>query len=336
MIDINGMIHDHMSEDDVEARIRTCRVRPTHKARRGAGNWHELGTIPQFRRIFKEVNPHIFEPLTAIEVEAKKEEEEQASSLFLRRMGKLAASLLVIYILIGFGMQYSQRRLLEDDLRVILTDSQTKVTTLRNRVRFAIKQRGLSVPEANIHIIADPPNKHVSIRIDYDRTLLGIALHYQANREASSFNLPIEQLAQAADGDLELIGNSKEDVNRYRQEQAVKSASEKLKSYQGDPDTLKEREALSLELHECEEGMMLFDIVSADESGRLSYPKSIRVRDKEYNKEALQFRINQLKTKLADLDQTLAEQRARRLEAESRTGRSADKDATEANKEADK
>ena len=124
---------------------------------------------------------------------------------------------------------------IEDDLRVILTDSQTKVTTLRNRVRFAIKQRGLSVPEANIHIIADPPNKHVSIRIDYDRTLLGIALHYQANREASSFNLPIEQLAQAADGDLELIGNSKEDVNRYRQEQAVKSASEKLKSYQGDP-----------------------------------------------------------------------------------------------------
>jgi serine/threonine protein kinase len=321
VIDINGLLYENLSDEDVEAWIRAGRVRITYRVRKGAGNWYEIGTIPQFRRIFKEINPNIFEPLQEIETEAKIEEEKKAGNIFLVRMVKLMAACFVIYVVVTFGIQYSQRRLLEDDLRVLLSDSKTTVTTLRVRVKTALKLRDINVPDSNLHIIADPPNKRVSIRVDYTRTLLGIPLQYQAKRESLNFTLPLEQLAQVPDGDIELVGISREDINRYRQEQAVKRAAEKLAAYQGEPETLKERDDVSQELRESEESMKLFEITSADEEGRKSYSKSIKFRGKDYSREEMKNHIDELKSKLIDAERRLVEERARKLEVETKEGK---------------
>jgi eukaryotic-like serine/threonine-protein kinase len=314
-IDMNGFIHEHMSEKDVEAWIRSSRVRITHKVRKGSSNWYDIGTIPQFRRIFKEINPHIFEPLTAMD-ETEKEEEKRAGNLFFIRLLKLVAVCFSLYVIISFGMQYSQRLLLEDDLRVIMNDSKTTVTTLRIRVRTALKLRDLNVPDSGIHITANPPNRHVSIRVDYSRTLIGIPLHYQAKHESTNFDLPLEQLVQLPDQDIELVGISREDINRYRQEQAMKRAAERLAGYLGEPETVKERKEVGQELQEFEESLRLFEITSADEEGRKSYSKLVKIRGKEYTKEEMKTHVEELKARLLDLDRLLVEQRVKKLETE--------------------
>lgn len=311
-IDVSGFIYENQTSEDVEAMIRAGRIRHTHKARLGNASWQDVGAIPEFRQIIEQINPYAFQPLTAMEEQAKKEESEQATRVFIKRMAEFSLAVLVIYITVTFTMQYSQRRLLEDDLRVVLGDSNITVKTLRSRVNTAIEQRGLRIPKEDIHITVDPPNRQVVVRIDYQRTLLAVPLHYQAKRGIGNFNLPIEELASLAEGELDIIGLVPGEIEKYRREQATKEAAKKLATYQGEPATLKERDQVKKEIAQFESALQLFNVTSVDDKGNQSYSKSIKINGQEYDKEQSQARLSELKTKLLDLENTIEQQRAKK------------------------
>lgn len=311
-IDTNGFIYENQSPEEVEAMIRAGRIRHTHKARLGNSPWQEVGTVPEFRKIIEQIFPHAFQPLTPMEEAAKKEESEQASRVFIKRMVELCVAVLVIYIIVTFTMQYSQRRLLEDDLRVALGDTNTTVKTLRERTRIAIEQRGLKIPQENVHITVDPPNRQVVVRVDYQRTILGIPLHYQAKRGIGNFNLPIDELASLPEGELDIIGLAPGEIERYRREQAAKKAADKLATYEGEQTTIKERSEVRKEIGQFEAALQLLNVTSVDNNGNQSYNKSIKINEQEYNKEQVQNHLFELKTKLTDLENTLYQQRVKK------------------------
>lgn len=311
-IDINGFIYENQSSEEVEAMIRAGRIRHTHKARLGNAPWQDVGSVPEFRQVIEQINPHAFQPLTAMEEQARKEESEQATRIFVRRMVELCAAVLVIYVIVNFTMQYSQRRLLEDDLRVVLGDSNINVKTLRSRINAAIEQRGLKIPKESVHITVNPPGLQVTVRVDYQRTILAIPLHYQAKRGIGNFKLPIEELAELPEGELDIVGLAPGEIEKYRREQATKKAAEKLAIYQGEPATLKERDIIKKEIGQFESALQLFNVTSVDDKGNQSYSKSIKINGQEYNKEQTQNRISELKTKLSDLDNTIDLQRAKK------------------------
>ncbi|MEW6735301.1 MAG: protein kinase [Acidobacteriota bacterium] len=315
MIDINGLIHDNMMAEDVEAWIRSGRLRTTYKARKGGGHWYELGNIPQFRRVFEEINPNTFVPLSAMQYEAKKKEEEHSSHIFLQRMLKLGIGVFILYLAVSLGMQFGQRYLLEDNLRVILENKPT-ILALRDRVRVAIRQRNLIVSEKDIHISVDPPKGHIAIRIDYQRTLLRIPLHYQARYEKGGFELPIQQLAKVPDGDIEIVGDSVNEIIRYRQEQIAKLAAASVDTYEGEPDTVARRDQLLSQIEECEEALTNFEMLLKSNKGEEFSPTMIRVRGQEYTKEELKNHTEELKKQLEDVKKLLKEEYNRKIEAE--------------------
>ena len=308
-IDVNGFIYENQTAADIEAMIRVGRLRHTHRARQGKNSWQDIGSISSFRQIIEEISPHIFQPLEQIQVDEKRSEEQQAGQRFLRRFIELCVATLLIYIIVNFTMQYSQRRLLEDELRVVLGDSSISIKTLRKRINFAIEQRGLEVPKEDIHITVDPPQQQVIIRVDYKRTILGIPLSYQAKRGTGGFKLPISELIEVPEGELDIIGLPAGELDRYRREQALKKASEKLATYEGEKETLAERSKVLKELEQFQAAVPLFDVTSIDDKGNQIYSKSIKINEQEYDKEQVQNQINQLKTKLTDLENTLDQQR---------------------------
>ncbi len=325
-IDVNGIIYENQTPEEVEALIRAGRIRHTHKARLGNAPWQDIGTVPEFRQIIEQINPNAFEPLTAMQEQAKKEENEHASRVFVKRMVEFSIAVLIIYIVVTFTMQYSQRRLLEDDLRVALGDSNTTVKTLRSRTQIAVEQRGLQIPKENIHITVDPPNHQVIVRIDYQRTILGIPLHYQAKRGIGNFSLPINELASLPEGELDIIGLAPGEIEHYRREQATKKAAEKLASYEGESATIKERNEIRKEIGQFESALQLFNVTSVDDKGNQSYSKYIKINEQEYNKEQAENNLSQLKTKLTDLENTLYQQRAnKKIELESQIEKSSSK-----------
>lgn len=311
-IDINGFIYENQSSEEVEAMIRAGRIRHTHKARLGNAPWQDVGSVPEFRQVIEQINPHAFRPLTAMEEQARKEESEHATRIFIRRMVELCAAVLVIYVIVNFTMQYSQRRLLEDDLRVVLGDSNIGVKTLRSRINNAIEQRGLKIPRESVHITVNPPGLQVTVRVDYQRTILAIPLHYQAKRGIGNFKLPIDELAELPEGELDIIGLAPGEIEKYRREQATKKAAEKLATYQGESATIKERDLVKKEIGQFESALQLFNVTSVDDKGNQSYSKSIKINGQEYNKEQTQNRISELKTKLSDLENTIELQRAKK------------------------
>ncbi|MBK7992226.1 MAG: hypothetical protein IPK14_02085 [Blastocatellia bacterium] len=308
-IDINGFIYENQTAADIEAMIRVGRLRHTHRARQGKNSWQDIGSISNFRQIIEEINPNVFQPLEQIQVDEKRSEEQQAGQRFLRRFIELCVATLLIYIIVNFTMQYSQRRLLEDDLRIVLGDSNITIKTLRKRINSAIEQRGLEVPKEDIHITVDPPQQQVIIRVDYKRTILGIPLSYQAKRGTGGFKLPIAELTEVPEGELDIIGLPAGELDRYRREQALKKASEKLATYEGEKETLTERSKVLKELEQFQAAVPLFDVTSIDDKGNQIYSKSIKINEQEYDKEQIQSQINQLKTKLTDLENTLEQQR---------------------------
>lgn len=308
-IDINGMIYDNMSENDVEAWIRAGRVRHTHRVRQGKGSWLDIAKVPAFRRIIEQINPHVFQPLSAMEFESKKDEQEHAGRNFFKNFAKLGAVIFVLYIVIGFTMQYSQRRLLEDDLRVILADTKTTINTLRGRVDTALQQRSLSVPKENVYITVNPNTRNVTVRIDYKRTLLGIPFSYQVKRQIGNFNLTLDELARLPDGEVDIAGLQPGEIDAYRRKAMAKQISDKMSNYQGEPETLKEQETIKTELQEFERSLSFFDVTSMDEAGKLVYPKSVKIRDKEFTKDEVKARVEELKVRLGDVEHILREQR---------------------------
>jgi serine/threonine protein kinase len=311
-VDMNGFIYENQSSEEVEAMIRAGRLRQTHRVRQGDSPWQDLGTVPEFRQIIEQINPYAFQPLTEMETVAQKEEQEQANRIFFRRFIELALVTLVIYIIVNFTMQYSQRRLLEDDLRLVLSDPQTTVKTLRSRINTAIKQRGLTIPQENVHITVDPPNHQVVVRIDYKRTILAIPLNYQAKRGIGNFNLPIEALAELSEGELDIVGLPSGEIERYKRDQAAKKAAEKLASYEGELATIKERDSVKKELGQFEAALQALNVSSIDSNGNPIYSKSSKINGQEYTKEQVQTRIIELKTSLANLENILYQQRLKK------------------------
>ncbi|MEW6733736.1 MAG: ribosomal protein L7/L12 [Acidobacteriota bacterium] len=224
-IEINGMFHENMADDAVEAWIRAGRIRKTHKARKGSGQWYDIGNIPQFRRIYDEIAPPSFGPTGTHSGPLPQIEMVPVSTKKLRRIASLGAALFVFYILISLGLHYTQRKLLQQDLHVILYDSRTTIVSLREHVRAALKRRDLVVPDEDIKISVNYPVKTVEVRVNYARTLLFLSLNYQAQEEKRNFNLPLELLAKVPDGQLELIGISQDKIAKARQELAAREAA---------------------------------------------------------------------------------------------------------------
>lgn len=314
-IDINGTLYENMTEEDVEAWIRSSRLRVTYKARKGNGIWRELGAIPQFRKVFQEVSPHIFEPVVALDPE---ETRGSGSRNFLTQMVKLAGVVLALYVIVGFAMQYWQRKLLVDELEIVLKSPKTSIYTLPTLVRNSIKNRDLDVPDENIHIIANPPEKKVTVRVDYSRSILAIPLRYQALAEHTGMELTIDDLARVAEGRVEIVGISPSEVSKYKQKQLEMQAAARLAGYRGEPETVREYEAMLQLLKECEDGLKAFDVTSIDEDGRKVLPSTVKIRDREYTREALQYYLEDVKIKVGDLERLLKEQREKKIQEEAK------------------
>lgn len=313
-IDINGMLYENMTEQEVEAWIRSSRLRIAHKARKGNGVWRELGTIPQFRKVFQEVNPHIFEPSVAVDPEGVRE----GSSQFLVRMAKLVGVVLVVYVVVGFIIQYWQRTLLVNEFEIILKSPKTSIYTLPRLIRNSIRNRGLEVPDDNIHIIANPPEKKVTVRVEYRLSILGIPLRYEALAEHTGMELTIDDLARVAKDEVEIVGISPTEVAKYKQKQLEMQAAARLASYKGEPETLREYEAMLKLLRECEDGMKAFDVTSIDEDGRKVLPNTVKIRDRDYKREELQLYLEEVKIKVGDLERLLKEQREKKIQEEAK------------------
>lgn len=314
-IDINGMLYENMSEQEVEAWIRSGRLRVGYKARKGNGIWRELGAIPQFRSIFQEINPHIFDPIVAVDPE---EAREGSGRKFLMRMVKLTGVVMVVYIAVSFVTQYWQRKLLVNELEIILRSPKTSIYTLPTLVRNSIQNRGLSVPDENIHIIANPPEKRVTVRVDYRLSILGIPLRYQALAEHIGMDLTIDDLARVPEDKVEIVGISSSEVAKYKQRQLEMQAAARLIGYRGEPETVREYDAILKLFKECEEAMKAFDVTSIDEDGRKVLPNTVKIRDREYTREALQYYLQELKIKLDDLERLLKEQREKKIQEEAK------------------
>ncbi|MBL8151844.1 MAG: serine/threonine protein kinase, partial [Blastocatellia bacterium] len=310
-IDINGLLYENLTDEDVESWIRAGRLRVRHKIKRGNGVWREIGSVSQFRAIFQQISPHVFET----ELQSSQEQETRSTSFFVK-MVKMGLVVLVVFVLISFGQQYWQRKLLEDELKIVLTSKKTKVSEIPNLVKAALLHRDLKIPAEDIHIIANPSDKKMIVRIDYKRSLIGIPLQYQAKYEALNIEMPISELSEIPETEIEIVGSAVQEVTKYRRQKALKKAEEKIAGYQGEPETLRERQETLEFIKECEEGLRAFDITSVDEEGRKVFPKFVKIRDKEYSRESLETYLSNLKQKLVDVERQLADQRTKKLESE--------------------
>ncbi|MCS6885483.1 MAG: protein kinase [Acidobacteriota bacterium] len=305
-------LYENLEEDEVISRIRSGMFRANHQARKGNGPWRELSSIPKFREIFEQRNPHMF----ALQQE---EAEQQTSAIqtFWAKMAALVASMMTLTFLISLIMQYSQRKLLVNELEVILSSPKMKVYDLPQRVRNALRNRDLTVPNENIHIIANPIEKTVTVRIDYKLAVMFfIPMNYQAVAERSGVDMTLDDLARASEGTIEVVGISPEEVARYKKKQREMQAAARLASYRGEPETVREYEAMQQLLKECEDGLREFDVVAVDEEGRKVETKTVKIRDREYTREELQAYVSNLRTKVEDLERILKEQRQKKIEEE--------------------
>jgi serine/threonine protein kinase len=251
MLDVNGAVYENITEEEIEVWIREGRVVSTNKARRGAGQWYEIGSIPRFRRVFDEINSQTVAISSSSRSGRMEVTDEKESKVLFWRLIKVAVVLFVLYIGGSIGWLYFQRLLIQDDLRAIFIDRGTNVLTIREKVQTALNERGIKVPEEDIHITADFLKQRASVLIDYKRSLLFFPLKYQAKRENTNLKITMDQLAQLQDNKIELVGVTREAIARYKQELAEKRAADD----QFVPDRpLNERDALILGLRNCENG----------------------------------------------------------------------------------
>lgn len=323
-IDIQGMIYDNMSDGDVEAWIRAGRLRHTHRIRHNqAGTWYDVASVPQFRRIIEAINPQVFQPLTAIETEDDRDAAQHPVKRFLSKFTKLSVAVIIVYTILILGIQYSQHRLLEDELRNVLNDGSTTVENVRDKVQDVLKRRAVTIPKENVHITVDLPKELLSIRVNYDRTLLQIPLHYQAKKEKYNFKMSIDSLAKVAEGDLDIVNPAPSEIERYKREQIRKRVAEGTADYQGEAATLKERNDIQLEISEFEQNMRTLNTVSTDDQGHRIFPKSVTIRNREYTREQVESHISELKERLTNVEQQLYDQRLnKKLELEKQANKS--------------
>jgi serine/threonine protein kinase len=251
MLDVDGVVYENISEEDIEVYIREGRIVSTSKARRGVGQWYEIGNIPRFRRVFDEVNAQSIAVASSSRIGTIQVAGENEGKVLLWRVAKFAVVLFVLYIGGSIGWLYFQRLLIQDDLRAIFLDSRTNVLTIREKVRLALDERGIKVPDEKIHINADFSKQSASVIIDYKRSLLFFPLRYQAKRENTNLKITMDQLVELQDNQIELVGITRDTIARYKQELAEKKATDE----QFAPDRpLNEKDALILGLRNCENG----------------------------------------------------------------------------------
>jgi hypothetical protein len=241
----------------------------------------------------------------------QEKEERLPQSTFVYSMVKLVAVILVAYILVNLGMQYTQRRLLDDEIQLVLNDRRTTVRSLRGRITSAITNRGLQVPKEQVKVTADVAQHTVTVRVDYQRTLLAIPLHYQVKRE-HTFNLPLPELAALPEGEIDIGGIAPGELERLRREGINKQITEKMGNYVGEADTLTEKQALEAERAEFERNLALFEVTSVDEAGREIRPQTIKIRGQDYSQEEARRHLDDLNTKIGDLQHLLQQQREKK------------------------
>lgn len=268
----------------------------------------DLALLPRVEDTIKVTDP-LPRPATApgaAHTTTPAREPERARRSPVKRIAVLAVAALVIYIGVTFMLQNSQRHTLKQNIDQALATS--SVRALRPSVRAAIHQSGLSVPadvsENNIKILVNAPERRVWVQVDYRRSVLGVSLFYQVKCERANFKLPLAELAALPDYELEVDSNTKEEVERFRRERRDKAVAKGLAGYQGEPETLKAREALQMELSELERALQQLDTRPA--------VKTVRIGARDYSQEAIEARIGEVRQRLLAVTRQLQEERARK------------------------
>jgi hypothetical protein len=83
-------------------------------------------------------------------------------------------------------------------------------------------------------------------------------------------------------------------------------------NYVGEADTLTEKQALEAERAEFERNLALFEVTSVDEAGREIRPQTIKIRGQDYSQEEARRHLDDLNTKIGDLQHLLQQQREKK------------------------
>lgn len=129
----------------------------------------------------------------------------------------LALALLVVgYALTIYGWYRQANVRLGQQLAALAQDRREPLHTLRRRTEAQLAAHKLRVD--NVQVRLDPPNQQITIRVRYQRSLLGIPLGFEAEGVAHAVPMTLDMLADIPPAQAEVMNVSRREVERYRAE----------------------------------------------------------------------------------------------------------------------
>lgn len=248
-LNLDGQIHENLTEETIEAWAKDGHLAKTDKVCRGNGQWHELGTIPKFRRILDEL------ALETKPVMVEKATPVSNDKTFFVKAAVVGGVFLSLYIGITLFIQYYTYLCVKDDTYYVLLSNKLNVATVREKLQDRLKERRVYIPDDQIAVIADYKKQNVAVSINFKQPLIFIPIRYEVKRQ-SNIKITMDQLLQVTEEDkIELVGVTENEIEDYRKKKAEEEAAKAQSGYVADRP-LNERDALILELGNQEKGIL--------------------------------------------------------------------------------
>ncbi|MFY9222558.1 MAG: serine/threonine-protein kinase [Blastocatellia bacterium] len=248
-LNLDGQIHENLTEETIEAWAKDGHLAKTDKICRGNGQWHELGTIPKFRRILDELAAQT-KPVTV-----EKTTPISNDKTFFVKAAVVGGVFLSLYIGISLFIQYYTYLCVKDDTYYVLLSNKLNVATVREKLQERLKDRRVYIPDDQIVVTANYKKQNVAVSIDFKQPLLFIPIRYQVKRQ-NSIKITMDHLLQVTEEDkIELVGVTENEIEDYRKKKAEEEAAKAQSGYVADRP-LNERDALILELGNQEKGIL--------------------------------------------------------------------------------
>ncbi len=248
-LNLDGQIHENLTEETIEAWAKDGHLAKADKICRGNGQWHELASIPKFRRILDELEAQT-KPVTV-----EKTTPVSNDKAFFVKAAVVGGVLLSLYIGISLFIQYYTYLCVKDDTYYVLLSNKLNVATVREKLQERLKDRRVYIPDDQIVVTANYKKQNVAVSIDFKQPLLFIPIRYQVKRQ-NNIKITMDHLLQVTEEDkIELVGVTENEIEDYRKKKAEEEAAKAQSGYVADRP-LNERDALILELGNQEKGIL--------------------------------------------------------------------------------
>ncbi len=152
------------------------------------------------------------------------------SSVDLARLGHQAARwtavglgiLLVVYIGAVIALERYVCHQVRTDFASILNDPRMDIQSLRANLRTVLVTRGMDVPERDLRIRIDPPNRRVTVVVAYECRLLTVPMRYRIEQTVEGPAIPLGVLARLPADEFEIVDVSLEELDGFRAESGRK------------------------------------------------------------------------------------------------------------------